>query len=66
VRRVAALRRGTIVDDPNLGQIIQLQAGAYPRPLFCSTQAHFVGYVGRMRIPQSIRKGDTDNVSKTA
>jgi hypothetical protein len=35
------------------------EAGAYTRPLFGSTQAHFVGYVESMNFPQSIRQGDT-------
>jgi hypothetical protein len=34
-------------------------AGAYTRPPFGSTYAHFVGYVGCMISPQSIRQGDT-------
>jgi len=36
-----------------------LQSGAHTPPLFGSTQAHFVGYVGCMSFPQSIRQGDT-------
>jgi hypothetical protein len=35
------------------------EAGAYTRPHFGSTQAHFVGYVGCMIFPKSIRQGDT-------
>jgi hypothetical protein len=35
------------------------KAGAYTPPLFGSTQAHFMGYVGCMKFPQSIRQGDT-------
>jgi hypothetical protein len=34
-------------------------AGAYTRPLIGSTKAHFVGCVGCMIVPQSIRHGDT-------
>ena len=36
-----------------------LAAGAYTRPLFGSTLAHFVGYRGGMIFPRSIRQGDT-------
>jgi hypothetical protein len=36
-----------------------VEAGAHTRPLFGSTYAHFVGYVGCMMFPQSIRQGDT-------
>jgi len=36
-----------------------VQAGAYTRPLFGSMLAHFVGYVGCMSSPQSIRRRDT-------
>ena len=36
-----------------------LSSGAYTRPLFGSTSAHFVGYVGCMSFPESIRQGDT-------
>jgi len=43
-------------DDPRWGAI---KAGASTRPLFGSTQAHFVGYVGCVNFPQSIRQGDT-------
>jgi hypothetical protein len=39
--------------------LLPRQAGAYTSPLFCSTLAHSVGYVGRMISPQSIRQGDT-------
>jgi hypothetical protein len=34
-------------------------AGPYTRPLFGSTYAHFVGYVGCMVFPLSIRQRDT-------
>ena len=37
-----------------------LQAVAYTRPLFGSTSAHFVGYVGCMIFPQSISQGDRE------
>ena len=33
--------------------------GAHTRPVFGSTEAHFVGYVRCMIFPQSIRQGDT-------
>jgi hypothetical protein len=35
------------------------EAGAYTLHLSCSMLAHFVGYVGCMIFPQSIRQGDT-------
>ena len=35
-----------------------VEAGAYTRPLFGSTSAHFVRYVGGMIVPQSVRQGD--------
>ena len=35
------------------------QAGTHTRPLFGSSYAHFVDYVGCMISPQSIRQGDT-------
>ena len=34
-------------------------AGGYTRPLYGSIQAYFVGHVGCMIPPQSIRQGDT-------
>jgi hypothetical protein len=37
----------------------QLEAGAYTRPFFGSTQAQFVGYVGCMIPPQVITQGPT-------
>jgi flagellar capping protein FliD len=37
----------------------QVKAGAYIRPHFGSTSAHFMGYVGSMISPGSIRQGDT-------
>jgi hypothetical protein len=39
--------------------VVVLPAGAYTRPFFGSTYAHFVEYVGCMNLPQSIRHGDT-------
>jgi len=38
--------------------VARLHVGAYTRPLFRSTLAHFVGYVGCMNFPQFIRQGD--------
>jgi hypothetical protein len=35
------------------------EPGAYTRPRFGSTQAHFFGYVGCMVLPQSIRQRGT-------
>jgi hypothetical protein len=42
-----------------------MAAGAYTRPLFGST-THFVGHVGCMTFPQSIKQGDRGGVTKTA
>jgi hypothetical protein len=38
---------------------VGLHAGAYTHPHFGSPSAYFVGYVGYMISPQSIRQGDT-------
>jgi len=55
---VGGSRGWLLLPPPKVAVVLVLDAGAYTRPLFGSTLAHFVGFVGCMIFPQSIRQGD--------